>query len=141
MLTTRLNALRKRLGGGPLLLDGGLSTTLEAAGHTLNDPLWTARLLDQQPQAIVEAHLSYLRAGAGVIITASYQASKAGFLEAGYTAVQAEALLLKSVALANKAVNIFMAAAPPETPRPLVAASIGPYGAYLADGSEYRGNY
>ncbi len=141
MLNTRLEALQRRLKHGPLILDGGLSTALEAAGHSLDDPLWTARLLDQDPQAIVDAHLSYLHAGADIIITASYQTSLAGFLEAGYTEQKAEALLLKSVDLAQQAVAVFMDAAQPDTPRPLIAGSFGTYGAYLADGSEYRGNY
>ena len=113
------------------LLDGGLSTALERAGHDLNHPLWTARLLVDEPEAIVAAHLAYLEAGAEVLITASYQASRVGLEAAG---VSYPAVLQLSTELAREAVR--------RTGRPaLVGASVGPYGAVLADGSEYRGRY
>lgn len=125
----------------PLLLDGGLSTVLEAAGHDLNHALWSAKFLAENPEAIVQAHLRYLEAGAQAIITASYQASIRGFLAAGYDRATAEALLLKSVTVAEDAVERWLATQPEGTPRPLIAASLGPYGAYRADGSEYVGHY
>ena len=124
----------------PLLIDGGLSNVLEAGGYDLNHHLWTAKLLDENPEAIVNAHLAYLKAGAQCITTASYQASVPGFMAIGYTQEQAENLILKSVQLAEAAIKkahqqaLLVA-------KPIIAASIGPYGAYLADGSEYRGNY
>lgn len=124
----------------PLLLDGGLSNVLEARGWDLNHKLWTARLLDQHPEAIVRAHLDYLEAGAQCITTASYQASIPGLIKAGFSRPSAIKLLEKSTALAEVAVSRF-AEESPEKNRPLIAASIGPYGAYLADGSEYRGQY
>ena len=124
----------------PLLLDGGLSNELEAQGCDLNHPLWSARLLGKNPEAITQAHLSYLKAGARCIITSSYQASMPGLLANGYSRSAAETLLLLTVQLAEKAVQDFM-----ETDvsghKPLIAASIGPYGACLADGSEYNGEY
>ncbi len=124
----------------PSIIDGGLSNALEAQGCNLDHPLWTARLLDEHPEAIVRAHLAYLKAGAQCIITSSYQASIQGFLDLGYDLAFAKKLLLRTVALAQRAVNEYMKEN--EVPgRPLIAASIGPYGAYLADGSEYRGNY
>jgi homocysteine S-methyltransferase len=117
---------------GFAVVDGGLSTALEAAGHDLAHPLWTARLLVENPTALRDAHLAYLQAGAGVILTASYQASREGLAAAGAT--DPDAVLASSTALARAAV----AQAGTEAQ---VAASVGPYGAVLADGSEYRGRY
>jgi len=125
----------------PLLLDGGLSNVLEAAGNDLKHGLWSAKLLAENPEALVQAHLRYLEAGAQAIITASYQASIPGFLAAGYDRAAAEALLVTSVRVAQEAARRWLAAQPEGTRRPLIAASIGPYGAYLADGSEYVGHY
>lgn len=124
----------------PLLIDGGLSNVLEAQGYDLNHPLWTARLLEKDPEAIVQAHLAYLEAGAQCITTASYQASIPGLMEAGYAREEAKELILQSVQLAETAIRRFWNT-DSAFAKPLIAASIGPYGAYLADGSEYRGNY
>ncbi len=124
----------------PLIIDGGLSNVLEQQGFDLNHKLWSAKLLATNPEAIMEAHTSYLEAGAQCIITSSYQASIKGFMEIGLDRPGAENLMLKSVAIAEKAVQNFMTSAIASS-KLLIAASIGPYGAYLADGSEYRGNY
>lgn len=126
------------LSDGVVVLDGGLATQLEAMGQDLSDSLWSARLLRDDPQAIVEAHLAFLRAGAQIVTTASYQASFTGFAAAGIEAVEAERLLRLSVDLAREAVDRHAAQS---GERALVAASVGPYGAALADGSEYRGHY
>jgi homocysteine S-methyltransferase len=124
---------------GALVLDGGLSNQLEAAGHDLGDALWSARLLADRPEALTEAHLAYLEAGADVVITASYQATFEGFARRGTGREEAAALLASSVARAREAVALARARG---VRRPLwVAASAGPYGAMLADGSEYRGRY
>lgn len=123
---------------GVLLSDGGLATRLEAVGHDLSDHLWSARLLRDDPAAILDAHLAFLRAGAQIVTTASYQASFEGFAEAGIDGSEAERLMRLSVTLARDAVDRHAS----ETGRTAwVAASIGPYGAALADGSEYRGRY
>ena len=114
------------------VLDGGLSTVLEAAGHDLHHDLWTARLITEQPEALMDAHLAFLRAGAEVVITASYQASVSGFEAEGLTRAEAEAALRSTTALARAAVGDGTA---------LVAASVGPFGATLANGSEYHGRY
>ncbi len=124
----------------PFLIDGGLSNVLESQGCNLEHKLWSASVLEANPDKILKAHLAYLEAGAKCIITSSYQASFKGFFELGYSTEQSNGLLLKSVALAQKAVDIFMLDKEKDF-RPLVAASIGPYGAYLADGSEYTGDY
>ena len=124
----------------PLLIDGGLSNVLESNGHDLNNKLWAAQLLETDPEAIIQAHLAYLVSGARCITTASYQASINGFMEMGYDQKASEALLLRSVELVEKAIEHALTAGHINT-KPLIAASIGPYGAYLADGSEYRGNY
>jgi homocysteine S-methyltransferase len=118
----------------PLLLDGGLSNELERQGCCLQHKLWSAKLLDSNPEAIVLAHLSYLDSGAGCIITSSYQATIPGFMALGYDQPAASALILKSVQLAEEARNRFLSQNP-HASKPLIAASIGPYGAYLADGS------
>ncbi|MYW64200.1 homocysteine S-methyltransferase [Streptomyces sp. SID8379] len=119
-----------------LVLDGGLSNQLEAAGHDLSDELWSARLLDEHPEAIVAAHRTYYEAGASVAITASYQATFEGFARRGIGRARAAELMALSVELAREA------ARRARVERPLwVAASAGPYGAMLADGSEYRGRY
>jgi homocysteine S-methyltransferase len=109
----------------------------------LGDALWSARLLHDAPEVIQQVHTDYLAAGADCIITASYQASIPGFLQQGYSETQAVHLLRKSVELAVTARDEFWAKTEHHTGRlrPLVAASIGPYGASLADGSEYTGHY
>lgn len=133
-MTTFAEAVRE---GPPLLLDGGLATRLEARGHDLTDALWSARLLLTRPHEVRAAHADFFAAGARVAITASYQVSDMGFRAAGRDPAEVPAALRRSVELARQAAQ--ETAAPG---RPLfVAASVGPYGAALADGSEYRGNY
>ena len=125
----------------PLVLDGGLSNVLEDLGCDLNQSLWSAGVLLSDPESIVQAHLQYLRAGADIITTASYQASIDGFMGAGQTRARAEQLLRRSVELAAEARDRFLQERPGGGRDILVAASMGPYGAYLADGSEYTGVY
>jgi homocysteine S-methyltransferase len=117
-----------------LVLDGGLSNQLRAQGCDLSDALWSARLLVDGPQQIEAAHAAYVRAGAQVLITSSYQATYEGFARRGVPRDEAAELLARSVDLARRA----DAGASREV---WVAASVGPYGAMLADGSEYRGRY
>jgi homocysteine S-methyltransferase len=126
--------VRRALADGPVVLDGGLATLLEARGHDLSSDLWSARLLTDAPEAIVAAHAEFFDAGAQVATTASYQASFAGFASLGLDAAQAADLMRLSVSLARRARD-------EHRPDGWVAASMGPYGAYLADGSEYRGDY
>jgi homocysteine S-methyltransferase len=124
--------------GDPVVvLDGGLATELEAQGHDLGDALWSARLLADDPDAIVAAHRAFFRAGAAVATTASYQASFDGLAARGVGRTEAERLLRRSVELADSARAEWAA----DGRRRVVAASVGPYGAALADGSEYRGRY
>ena len=121
-----------------VILDGGLATALELRGADLNDPLWSAKLLVEDPSMIRDLHADYFRAGADVAISASYQASFEGFRERGIGPGEAAELIVKSVSLASEAREMVRA----EADRPLlVAASIGCYGAVLHDGSEYRGDY
>lgn len=119
------------------VLDGGLSNALVARGHDLSDDLWTARLLRDAPDEIAAVHRAYFDAGADVATTASYQASVPGFIAAGLDRAEAEALLRRSVTLAREVVDGLAA----DGRERRVAASVGPYGAVLADGSEYRGRY
>jgi len=118
-----------------LISDGGLATELEARGHDLSDPLWSARLLTDDARQIVAVHAAYFRAGAKIATTASYQASFEGFAARGIDRHDATGLLRRSVELAKAARD--EAGANDLS----VAASVGPYGAALADGSEYRGRY
>ena len=127
-------------GAAPTILDGGLATELEARGHDLADRLWSARLLLDEPGAIEDVHLAYFRAGARVATTASYQATVPGFAAAGLDRDAALDAIRLSVELARRARDRFMAETG-DGEGLLVAGSVGPYGAMLADGSEYRGDY
>ena len=123
-----------------IVLDGALATELEARGCDLADNLWSAKVLMENPELIYQVHLDYFRAGAQCAITASYQATPAGFAAKGINETQALALIKQSVALAQQA-RADRLAEQPNSRALLVAGSVGPYGAYLADGSEYRGDY
>ncbi|MDK8193525.1 homocysteine S-methyltransferase [Paenibacillus sp. UMB7766-LJ446] len=154
-----------------MILDGALATELEQHGCDLDDPLWSARVLLENPDVIVQVHADYFRAGADCAITSSYQATVDGFRKRGIGEQEALDLIRKTVQLAAQARDDVWAevqdggfentAVKPEgnlvigterqtsdletgvlaRPRPMVAASVGPYGAYLADGSEYVGHY
>lgn len=139
--------------GGCAVVDGGLATELERNGADLNDPLWSAKCLISSPHLIRHVHLDYLEAGADVIITSTYQATIQGFESKGFSREESETLLQKSVDLALEARDLFWKKCS-QVPfdgisnglvfkwrRILIAASIGSYGAYLADGSEYSGTY
>ena len=123
-------SLADALAAGVVVLDGGLSTELEARGHDVSSALWSARLLRDDPAAIVAAHAAFAAAGAQVATTASYQATVEGFGVAGVDAAEARRLIASSVALAREGQRDGW-----------VAGSVGPYGAMLADGSEYSGAY
>jgi len=126
-----------------IILAGGLATTLEDRGYDLDDDLWSARVLLKDPEAIGKVHHDFLAAGADCITTATYQASIPGFKKQGLDLEQARAQLEVAVDLAVNARDEFWSR-PDNRPgrvKPLVAACVGPYGAFLADGSEYLGNY
>jgi homocysteine S-methyltransferase len=134
-------------GDSVVVTDGGLATELEARGHDLSDALWSARLLMDAPEEITAAHVAFFRAGAVIATTASYQASFGGFAACGLTRTEAARLMRRSVDLA-RAARAELADDGPGDDGPVadcqqrwVAASVGPYGAALADGSEYRGRY
>jgi homocysteine S-methyltransferase len=129
---------------GHVVLDGGLATELERRGADLADPLWSARQLVEGPDLIREVHQAYFAAGADIAVSASYQASIAGFAARGIGFRDAVRLMALSVELAKEARERYWhdpAGRAEGRAWPLVAASLGPYGASLADGSEYRGNY
>lgn len=128
---------------GALVVDGGLATELEGRGCDLNDPMWSARYLLEAPDLIRQVHSDYYWAGADCCISASYQATIPGFMRWGLSADRAAELLCQSVTLVKEARDTFWHDFGPKSTRlrPLVAASVGPYGAYLADGSEYTGAY
>jgi homocysteine S-methyltransferase len=117
------------------VIDGGLATELEYQGARIDGPLWSAHVLEDQPEKLVAVHRAYVAAGAECIATCSYQVSRIGYAEVGLPAERADAALLRSVELAREAIA--------ELPgrRVLVAGSLGPYGAAQHNGGEYHGNY
>jgi homocysteine S-methyltransferase len=136
--------IRSFLSQRPLMvLDGALATELESRGADLRDSLWSARCLIERPDLIRGVHLDYFHAGADVATTATYQATFEGFARRGIGRQEAAQHMRDAVALAIAARDEFWAADANRAGRlrPLVAASIGPYGAMLSDGSEYRGHY
>ena len=126
-----------------VVLDGALATELERRGADLLDPLWSAKYLLERPQMIRAVHLDYFRAGADVATTATYQATFEGFKRRGIGHDEAAQLMREAVALAASARDEFWSAPANRAARlrPLIAASVGPYGATLGDGAEYRGHY
>lgn len=134
--TSGAAGLAQAMAAGPVVLDGGLATLLEARGHDLGSDMWSARLLLDEPAEIVAAHQEYFAAGAQVAITSSYQASFEGFASLGLGRTAAEATMRLATSCALSAREHFSDGA-----SRWVAASVGPYGAMLADGSEYRGDY
>ncbi|XP_060775825.1 uncharacterized protein zgc:172121 [Neoarius graeffei] len=128
----------------PVILDGGISTELEERGfHIQGDPLWSARILYTNPNAVKDAHYRFLQCGSDVITTVTYQASIEGFTKyLGLKPEDAEDLLASGVRLAKDSVADFMGSClTADRKVPLVAGSVGPFGAFLHDGSEYTGVY
>lgn len=123
---------------GVHVLDGGLATELELRGARIDGPLWSAHVLEDEPERLADVHRAYAEAGADVVATASYQVSRKGYEEVGLSAEQADAALKRAVEIARDAVKD---AVKDLGRRVLVAASLGPYGAVLHNGAEYHGNY
>jgi homocysteine S-methyltransferase len=117
------------------VIDGGLATELEYRGARIDGPLWSAHVLEDEPEKLAAVHRAYIEAGAECIATCSYQVSRMGYAEAGLSAERADRALLRSVELARAVIAEF-----PER-HVLVAGSLGPYGAALHNGGEYHGNY
>ncbi len=127
---------------GVVVLDGGLGTELEARGADLRDPLWSAKVLVEEPERIRDVHRAYFEAGADVAISSSFQASFEGFAARGFDHDTAEGLLRRSVEIAQEARAAWWRDQGHEgRPFPLVAASVGPYGAVLGNGAEFTGDY
>ena len=126
--------LARALADGPVVLDGGLGTLLEQGGHDLSSHLWSARMLLESPDTIRSAHREFFDAGAAVGISASYQVTYEGLSTVGIDREGTNDLLRRSVGLLAEARDDSGVGG-------WVAASVGPYGAMLADGSEYRGDY
>jgi homocysteine S-methyltransferase len=117
------------------IIDGGLATELQYRGARIDGPLWSAHVLEDEPEKLAAVHRAYIEAGAQCIATASYQISRMGYAECGYPPQRADAALLRSVAIARAVAAEF------PSRRILIAASLGPYGAALHNGAEYHGNY
>lgn len=123
-----------------VIVDGAMATELEARGCDINDELWSAKILMESPEIIEQVHYDYYDAGADIGISASYQATVPGFMKKGYTKKESEDLVKSSMEILLKARERF-AKNNPDRKCLIAAAAVGPYGAYLADGSEYRGDY
>lgn len=126
-----------------MVIDGSMGTALEALGCNLNNKLWTAVALDKEPELIKQVHTDYFKAGADCGITCSYQATIPGLMNAGFSEAKAEELITRSVDIFKEARDEWWINEGEASGRsyPLCLAAVGPYGAYLADGSEYRGHY
>ena len=120
---------------GVHVIDGGLASELEYRGARIHGPLWSAHVLEDEPEILLAVHRAYIEAGAECIATCSYQVSRMGYAELGLLAERADAALLRSVEVARRA------AAEYPGRRVLIAGSLGPYGAALHNGGEYHGNY
>ena len=125
----------------PILLDGGLATEMEAQGHDISGNLWSGKMLISNPQSIIDTHRAYLDAGARCIISAGYQVSHKSLHDAGVPDDVADRVIASAVAVAADAREQFLAASTELEDEPMVAASIGPYGAALYNGAEYTGEY
>ena len=139
-----MDTIARDLARYPLLvLDGAFGTELARRGFDTNDALWSAKALFEKPELVEAVHRDYYEAGADISTSASYQATVEGFEKKGFTREQAKELIVRSVRLVQQARDAFwqQRAKRVGRPQPLAAASVGPYGAYLADGSEYRGDY
>ncbi|KAI5369343.1 Putative Homocysteine-binding domain, betaine-homocysteine S-methyltransferase, BHMT [Septoria linicola] len=125
-----------------LIADGALATELEARGHDLNHPLWSAKILQDEPSSIEQVHLDYFAAGAYIAITASYQAATEGLTKhLGLSEVDGKDLIKRSVDVARQARDKAYVSVTGRNRPLLIAGSVGPYGAFLSDGSEYTGAY
>lgn len=124
------------------VIDGALATELEARGHDLNHPLWSAKILQDDPAGIEQVHLDYFAAGAYIAITASYQAATAGLTKhLQLSEADGKELIKRSVEVARQARDKAYTSVVGRNRPLLIAGSVGPYGAYLSDGSEYTGAY
>lgn len=127
---------------GTLVIDGAMSTGLESKGCDLNDKLWSAKVLIESPLTVKAVHRDYFEAGANIAITASYQATEAGFKSKGIDAAEARRLVMLSVEMARDARREWAEASEGrDQADALIAGAVGPYGAYLANGAEYTGDY
>ncbi len=135
--------LQKRNG---IVIDGAMATELEKLGVDTDNELWSATALIENPDAITAVHKSYFQAGADIAITNTYQANVSEFIKMGLSKQDSRNLIIQAVQLANRArIKYYRGLSKEErdlrADYPLIAGSVGPYGAYLADGSEYTGDY
>ncbi len=76
-------------------------------------------------------------------MSARYQATIPGFVRRGASESEAEGLIRRAIQLAIQVRDRFWAHEKNRVGRrkPLVAAGVGPYGAFLANGAEFTGDY
>ncbi|XP_037958399.1 homocysteine S-methyltransferase 1 [Teleopsis dalmanni] len=132
-----------------LVKDGGFGTqmTVHVGNAVDGDPLWSARFNATKPAAIINTHMDFLRNGADIILTNTYQASVEGYVNfLDLSVPESIELIRNTVRLAHIAKERYLTECYEETkimPEniPMIIASIGPFGAHLHDGSEYTGSY
>ena len=129
----------------PIVIDGGLGSAAEDRGIDLDHALWSAELIRRDPDTLLEVHTAFVAAGARILTTASYQATPRGFADVGISDDEGHKIIADSVGIARCAGNAHArseaAGAGPAATPPLIAGSVGPYGAALGDGAEYTGDY
>lgn len=104
--------------------------------------LWSALFNVTRPEAVLATHRDFLLAGADLIRTNTYQASIVGYKKyLGLSDEESVGVLENSVELAFQARSDYYREHPNDQREIRVLASIGPYGAWLGDGSEYTGLY
>jgi homocysteine S-methyltransferase len=136
-----------------LFLDGGLGTTLEeehGVHFSSATPLWSSHPLISSPDVLLETQTDFARAGADILLTATYQASFDGFNRTprepqhkgreddgrtGYSRAEATEYMRSAVSISRSAFH--------EAGKPagLVALSLGAYGATMVPSQEYTGKY
>lgn len=134
-----------------LVLDGALGTQLESIIpndseiQPKNDPLWSTKVLMTQPKLIERIHYQYLQSGSDIIMTSTYQASCAGLIKYANSYTDEVAHVWeRSVDMANNAIRrhkLENNTKPIRNRDPIICGSVGPYGAFLANGAEYTGEY
>ncbi|NQV14157.1 homocysteine S-methyltransferase family protein [bacterium] len=92
-----------------IILDSAMGSRLEEMGHKLTSPLWSATVLQSNPEDIVQIHRENIEAGAQVITTNTFRTTPYALHQAGLSGVdahtRARALTLLAIRLAWKTVK------------------------------------
>lgn len=130
-----------------ILIDGGLGTELEQRKVNINSLLWSSVALVEAADDVTKLHYDYYHSGANVGITCSYQCSEDSLKASDkekYSSKESRLQVYKeSVEVCKRAKIMRMADAKAIEllVSPEIAGSIGPFGSFLNDGSEFTGGY